>query len=96
MEIQLNYIGPVIRNGLPRREKVVLDDGSSLADLLARIDELHDGAFSSLARDSEARIISQIKILVDGKEVDSAAGLQSPLTVAREVTIIFITPVGGG
>lgn len=96
MEIQVNYIGPMLSGGLPRRERVELEDSSCLNDLLARMDTLHDGAFSSLALDSAGRLLSQVKILLDGKDVETCDSMDMSLASAREVTIVFFTAITGG
>lgn len=96
MEIQVSYIGPMVSNGLPRRDKIALNDDSSLSDLLDRIDALHDGAFSSLARDSEGMMLRHAKILVNGKDAEFSRSREIRLESEDEVTIIVILPVAGG
>ena len=96
--VKVVYRG-IIKTALgTREEQVDLPDGATVRMLLKHLKERHGSKFEEHILDAtETGLIrKEAIILVDGMNIESLQGIETPLSESSETLVVMLAPVSAG
>ncbi len=94
MEVEVRYYAIMRELAGKRFERVVLPEGSSVRDLIDLLVKRYGEGFERYIYDGEKRLRSYLSYMLNGVNVNSLKGLETPL---RDGDILsLLPPIGGG
>ena len=89
MELEVTFFGQFREIAGNRKESIELEDGSTLADLISRLVEMHGNALREKIDRAQG-----LRILINGRDSDLLDGMETRLKPGD--AIVFLPPVAGG
>lgn len=93
MKVKIEYFSVVREIVGTRAEEVDVREGATVGELLSALVERHGDEFGDRVLEG-GRLRELIHVLLDGRDVRTMKGLETPLTEGGTVSIF--PPVGGG
>ena len=96
LKTKIAYLGYIRHIVGKKEEKINLEEGLIVQDLLALLGRKYGERFRNSIQISDDKLRSGVIVLINGKNINELDGLKTKLTGDVEAQIVVMSPLGGG